>query len=267
MGCIAFFALSFARAELAYYSDFSADSPTVKEDLYKILTSKHIPQTNNPDQLAGNCSSKQCYFFSPLTYKKAREHLFGHLHLNGTSPNTYSLISSYCQTEINNQNLNPKNPLAPMRIPDPIVLNTEHVWPQSKFSKKFPESQQKPNLHILLPVLSAVNSTRSNHPMGFVTKITSAPCTEARLGKSAFGQTVFEPSDVIKGDVARALFYFSVRFRLPLDKNQEDDLRVWHKADPPDEFEHWRNEEIFLLQKDRNPFIDMPELTEIISDF
>lgn len=103
--------------------------------------------------------------------------------------------------------------------------------------------------------------------MGWVKTATSTPCAEAALGKNQYNETVFEPSDTVKGDVARALFYFSIRFKLNIDTHQEDALREWHKMDPPDEFEVWRNEEIFKLQNDRNPFIDKPELTENISDF
>lgn len=154
-----------------------------------------------------------------------------------------------------------------MKIPDIKVVNTEHVWPQSKFSKKFPERDQKPNLHILLPEDSRVNTARSNHPMGTVTTVTKTPCDEAQLGKNAQGQTVFEPSDAVKGDVARAMFYFSVRFQLDIDKVQEQVLRRWHEDDPPDDFEIWRNNAIFAIQKDRNPFIDKPELVEKIDDF
>lgn len=78
---------------------------------------------------------------------------------------------------------------------------------------------------------------------------------------------MFEPSDAVKGDVARAMFYFSVRFQLTIDDVQENILRQWHENDPPDEFEIWRNDAIFEIQKDRNPFIDKPELVGNIADF
>lgn len=256
-----------AFGEDQYYGHLAADSPTLKEDLYTILTSAHIRNLPHPDTLTKKCSTSSCIKFSPHSYSNARKYLFGALHLEGTSHDSYSLYTYYCPRTVTNDDLNPKNPLAPMRIPDPIEINTEHVWPQSKFSKKFPESEQKPNLHILLPVDSKVNSTRSNHPMGIVVKATTIPCNEARLGKNAQGQTVFEPGDDTKGDVARALFYFSVRFKLPIDPVQEEAIREWHEHDPPDAFERNRNDAIFEIQKDRNPFIDKPELVEAIDDF
>ncbi len=256
-----------AFGESQYYGNIAADSPTLKEDLHTILTSAHIRNPTGPDTLVKKCPATQCFKYKPESYNGARKHLFGSLHLEGHSHDTYSLYTYYCPRLITNADLNPKTPLAPMRIPDSIQVNTEHVWPQSKFSKKFPESEQKPNLHILLPVDSKVNSLRSNYPMGNVVDVKKQACAEARLGRNAQGETVFEPSDTVKGDVARALFYFSVRFELPIDKNQETALREWHDFDPPDEFEIWRNDAIFAVQKDRNPFIDRPEMVEQIADF
>lgn len=78
---------------------------------------------------------------------------------------------------------------------------------------------------------------------------------------------MFEPDDVIKGDMARAIFYFSVRYKSKVDKNQEMSLRQWHELDPPDAREIELNEQIFEIQKNRNPFIDNPEYVDQIDDF
>lgn len=162
---------------------------------------------NAPDVIHPQCQGPDCYRYKPLTYTKARQHLFGRIHLEGDSANTYSLIDSYCQVRYTNNDFSPTSPLAPLKIPDTKVVNTEHVWPQSKFSKQFAENDQKSNMHILLPVNSRVNSTRSNHPMGWVVKPTSSPCADAALGKNQFNQTVFEPSDVTKGCGARLVLF------------------------------------------------------------
>ena len=39
-------------------------------------------------------------------------------------------------------------------------------------------------------------------------------------------------------------------------------LLQWHRNDPPDDFEMNRNNEVFRWQKNRNPFIDHPQLAE-----
>ena len=200
-------------------------------------------------------------------YKAARQQLFGYLYLKGLSHDTYSLTTTYCQIEITNADLSHSSPLAPLQIPDYHIVNTEHAWPQSKFNPAFSESLQKGDLHILFPELSHVNSLRKNHPFGDVVNGPISPCEGAALGKNSKGKTVFEPHDKVKGNVARALFYFSVRYKLPIDTEQEATLRVWHSMDPIDQDEETHNDEVFVIQNNRNPFIDNPLWVEQIQDF
>ena len=70
-----------------------------------------------------------------------------------------------------------------------------------------------------------------------------------------------------KGNVARALFYFSVRYKMPINADEEEVLRRWHALDPVDADEIQRNEIVFETQRNRNPFIDMPELANYIKNF
>ncbi len=79
-----------------------------------------------------------------------------------------------------------------------------------------------------------------------------------------------------KGDVARALFYMAVRYNnlnvvngYPAenpDGNIGDlaTLLTWNTQDPADDFEMNRNNVIFNWQKNRNPFIDMPNLASYV---
>jgi endonuclease I len=88
------------------------------------------------------------------------------------------------------------------------------------------------------------------------------------LGKPRSGRSVvFEPPTEQKGNTARALLYFSVRYGMKIDLEEEQTMKEWSRLDPVDEEERARNERIFDLQKDRNPFVDYPELVEKISDF
>jgi deoxyribonuclease I len=255
----------------AYYGIEKWDNPAaLQSKLHLALSGAHLPQKNAPDKITTSCansSSAPCYQHDPMSYKTAREYLFGHLALNGNTLATYSISTIYCDQILTNKDLSKKNQLGPMKIPDDHILNAEHSWPQSKFNKQFDTFTQKGDLHILFPVLSFVNSIRGNHPYGNVVTPTNSPCPEAALGKSAEGITVFEPSDSDKGNVARAVFYFSIRYNSPIDPSQEAYLRAWHKSDPVDADELARNEAIYSLQKNRNPFVDAPELVDEIDNF
>ncbi|RYZ68005.1 MAG: nuclease, partial [Proteobacteria bacterium] len=81
------------------------------------------------------------------------------------------------------------------------------------------------------------------------------------------GGHFFEPPDAHKGNVARALFYFSVRYNIKIDPIEENFLKAWNKADPVDQEESGRNEAIMKIQGNRNPFVDFPELADSIGDF
>ncbi len=59
----------------------------------------------------------------------------------------------------------------------------------------------------------------------------------------------------------------SYQYKLSLDADLEDRLRHWHLMDPPDAWEEKRNSMIEVVQGNRNPFIDHPELVERVRDF
>ena len=77
-----------------------------------------------------------------------------------------------------------------------------------------------------------------------------------------------------KGDVARSVLYMQIRYNgldvvngFPSTLGQLGDLATlldWHRNDPPDDFEMNRNNVIYTWQKNRNPFIDQPDLVEYI---
>lgn len=143
-------------------------------------------------------------------------------------------------------------------------MNCEHTWPQSFFNKQEP---QRSDIWHLYPTDSDANGRRSSYPFGVV--IGSPIWTEggSKLGHNAQGKIVFEPRDDHKGNVARSLFYFSVRYKDPIDSMQEMVLRKWNQQDPPDELEKERANRIEKVQNNRNPFIDHPEYVGQIGDF
>jgi endonuclease I len=160
--------------------------------------------------------------------------------------------------------------VGPGQIPNHQVINAEHTWPQSRFNKSHSNILQKSDLHALFPALSKVNSSRGNLELAWVDQPVGKPsCDGVYRGhnNSSGNKLYFEPRDEHKGDAARALFYFSTRYNLRIGSTEEKSLRDWHQLDPVDSIERERHEEVFHLQKVRNPFIDHPELTDIIRDF
>lgn len=128
--------------------------------------------------------------------------------------------------------------------------NREHTWPKSLLG-----SAPVNDLHNLRTCNISVNSSRGNLP--FVED--GRPFTGSQpYGKFNGG---WYPGDAHIGDVARIVFYISVRYNLSLNKVGSLELFLeWHKLDPVDDFERARNENIFLQQGNKNPFIDYPEL-------
>jgi endonuclease I len=162
--------------------------------------------------------------------------------------------------------------VGPNVIPDGTKINCEHTWPQSKFTKSYPNEMQKSDLHHLYPADSKANSIRGNDDFADVSndsgKLTNISCNISKFGSSVTSSTDgFEPPLTHKGNVARALFYFSVRYKISIPKNEEDVLRRWDELDPVDQEEYDRNEAIEQVQDNRNPFIDFPGLANDINKF
>ncbi|MBW6458589.1 MAG: endonuclease, partial [FCB group bacterium] len=136
----------------------------------------------------------------------------------------------------------------------------------------------------LYPVQGLANSHRSNLPFGEVDPAKISYTTEngslkgdARSGLGYTG-TVFEPIDEYKGDFARTYFYMTTRYY-----TQDGDwgtsgmtdgcelklwaiemLLDWHDLDPVSLKELDRNEAVYAIQGNRNPFIDHPEFADLI---
>ena len=147
-------------------------------------------------------------------------------------------------------------------------FNCEHTWPQSFFGELEP---MKSDLFHLYPTDDFANNKRANNDFGVVVTPTWMN-GGSKLGTDSEGQTVFEPRDVHKGNVARTHFYFIIRYDGNYNGYQdaakmEAHLRNWHVSDPVDSAEQARNEAIYALQNNRNPFIDHPALVDRISSF
>jgi len=156
--------------------------------------------------------------------------------------------------------------------------NREHSWPQSWFSSATIPSS---DLFHIYPTDGYVNNKRSNYPYGTVGTPMWTSLNGSKLGycvDPGYGSTVFEPIDEYKGDVARSYFYMSTRYLtedgswstsfatnksviLPWEASV---LLNWSHMDPVSTKEIDRNNDIYGIQNNRNPFIDHPEWADSI---
>lgn len=202
-----------------------------------------------------------------LSYKAARIKLFNVIYLEKDEQGYFNK-DVYCGGKLYRtfENDTPND-----ELPDHTVMNTEHTWPQSRFNETLNQEVQKTDLHHLFATFSKINTERGNYPFANVGVESNRKlqCDTSKLGQPlSYGAgTYFEPPTEHKGNVARALFYFSVRYNVSIDTTEEIFLKFWHMLDPVDEKEKERHEVIFGIQKNRNPFIDMPELVLQIADF
>ncbi|PKL75880.1 MAG: hypothetical protein CVV27_13095 [Candidatus Melainabacteria bacterium HGW-Melainabacteria-1] len=176
-------------------------------------------------------------------------------------------------------------------------INCEHTWPQSFFNKSAPMVS---DMHHLFPTLSKPNGMRGHHPFGEAregrisystssgsrlvirsnrVKAAKAP-VDAEEGLNAFSNAdaVFEPGDRQKGNTARAMMYFWLRYRNGKIRSGDFDhqafwasrvpmFRAWaEQVDPVDERERIRHDHIAQKQGNRNPFIDIPNLIALIGE-
>ncbi|ARU55931.1 endonuclease I [Oleiphilus messinensis] len=72
---------------------------------------------------------------------------------------------------------------------------------------------------------------------------------------------IMEPADDIKGDIARAIFYMSKTYDLPL-VGFTSQLKRWHQSDPASREEVLRNTRVMELQGNENPFITNSRLAD-----
>jgi predicted extracellular nuclease/endonuclease I len=159
---------------------------------------------------------------------------------------------------------------------NPDNWNREHSWPKSHgFSSSSTEAYT--DIHHLRPTDISINSSRGN--LDFDNS--DIPLSESPIN-SVDGDS-FEPRDDVKGDVARMMFYMDTRYEGSGSDSTPDlqlvnritttsesklgwlcTLAAWNVADPVDASEQLRNDRIYELQGNRNPFTDNPTWVEIL---
>lgn len=273
------FALNYVlqQKEVPYYGSkfYSAlqngtSDENLKNLIKEVLRSYHEQSPGQMDKIVDACKSDsdKCYGQVSLGYDRARQFLMGYLYLIQDG-NGYGVKEAYCDRIYTEKDFNGRSGPGPQKIPDNNILNIEHTWPQSRFSRSHSKNFQKADLHHLYPTDSQLNAIRGNNKFGEVDQDKmQLKCSASRFGMGR-GQRgdIFEPPAAHKGKVARALFYFSLRYDLPIAPEEEVALKKWHNDNPVNQDEVVRNNEIYKAQGNRNPFVDHPELVSSISDF
>lgn len=192
-----------------------------------------------------------------LSYNSARDAMYGYIdNENG------SVKCIYTEFSVNN---------VPNNNPRPYIhengLNCEHLWPQSLGAGNSP---MKSDLHHLRPCKENVNSSRGNKPYDesndsqtqtwfwLSYQLDNPPSQNIdKYSESASG--AFEPREEVKGDIARAMFYFYTMYSNVADDDffnqQKDILYQWHLDDSIEQAEISRTMEIANYQDYPNPFI------------
>lgn len=174
--------------------------------------------------------------------------------------------------------------------------NREHVWPRSKSNGLFKDVSGDTkgagsDLHHIRPTDPATNSAHWAWGYGEIADLNNPSDQETlfeagvEAGIICPSQRIYEPKDEFKGDVARILMYVYVHYN---DANGGltnqytgalgfgsifydgygimeiyDLLLDWNESDPVSDIEKSRNEYIYSIQGNRNPFIDYPSLMSV----
>ncbi len=166
-------------------------------------------------------------------------------------------------------------------------MNIEHIWANSWWGHL--ENNAYCDLFNLYPADAPANMRKSNNPIGVVDGAVAYDNGVTKVGKSSSYRadsliTAWEPADEWKGDFARTYFYMATCYShmrdlwtttegwLTVDGSDWPTMRPWvyelmlkwAKQDPVDQIEKDRNEVIYGIQGNRNPFVDYPQLCEYV---
>jgi len=180
----------------------------------------------------------------------------------GTAPYLFNFITSQCGNY----------------SAEGSCYNREHSVPESWFNQASPMYS---DLFHIVPTDGYVNNKRGNYPYGNVATASWTSLNGSKLGSSAvagYTGTVFEPIDSFKGDFARIYFYMATRYKDEMPSwttappFTAGDLTTWAKnmflqwdsLDPVSVKEKARNDSVYKIQKNRNPYVDHPEWAKAI---
>jgi endonuclease I len=165
--------------------------------------------------------------------------------------------------------------------------NREHSFPQSWFGGAV--EPMRSDMFIAFPTDKKVNGQRANVPYGEVSSPTYTSFNGSKLGPNTYltqyTGTAFEPISEYKGDFARSILYVATAYENLIagwqgNSNANDVLNgstyqcfdnwylkmlfKWHTQDPVSTKEINRNNDVYMIQGNRNPYIDHPEYVALV---
>jgi endonuclease I len=163
-------------------------------------------------------------------------------------------------------------------------MNIEHSFPKSWWGGT--ETQAYKDLHHLNPSDGSANLRKSSYPMAVINDLVTFDNGVIKVGKSTIRGALiaaWEPNNEYKGDFARAYMYMVTAYEdyaslwqgdseTQLDNNTypvfekwtTDLLLNWSRQDPVSQKEINRNNEVYKIQGNRNPYIDYPQMSEYV---
>jgi len=156
-------------------------------------------------------------------------------------------------------------------------INREHVWAKSHGDFSGIRTMDS-DIHNLRPADASVNEARGNKDFD---NVQPNGINHNEATQCWFTDYTWEPGPATKGQVARILFYMATRYEggapeidlelvnkintFPLPEHGKlSTLVQWNNQYPPSDFERRRNERIFQIQQNRNPFVDNPDFVNLI---
>ncbi len=164
-------------------------------------------------------------------------------------------------------------------------FNKEHTFPKSWFGAVSTSQMYSDAFHVM-PADKKVNGVRGNLAYGLVGNASFTSSNGTKIGNCIapnypYSLNVIEPSDELKGDIARNYFYMATCYEdfigswqtiapdgdTVLDGSNDKVFEQWYLelmynwniADPVSQKEIDRNNAIYVAQRNRNPYIDHPE--------
>ncbi len=155
--------------------------------------------------------------------------------------------------------------------------NREHVWPKNGGKAFSAESECGSDAHHLRPCDQTLNSSRGSLSYGEVTDSVVKQGGSTSYGNLCYrSDSFFYPGEGYRGATARILMYVQTRWGNKFNLQFVDGaghsktigdfktLMKWHLEELPTQEEINRNQAVYEIQGNRNPFIDHPEYAAYI---
>ncbi|MDX1651772.1 MAG: endonuclease [Brumimicrobium sp.] len=170
-------------------------------------------------------------------------------------------------------------------------FNREHTLPVSWWGGGTTLADtQFTDLHHVVPSDRSLNSAKSNYPLGVVENAVTTGSNGFKVGTNSTypcnAMLYFEPIDEYKGDYARIYLYMATRYQDVINSWETltaegdcalgsdphlvyepwllDLLLTWHANDPVSQKEIDRNNAVYAIQGNRNPYVDHPEWVNLV---